>query len=351
MKLLIVLISLLFSTYLFSSEEIISSYQISLSHPQLPVISDNFEIKKREGKKLLVYVLKERVEEFLKLAPNAPLIDYDINLELKKLGFSTKGYHSYPEVRSKLSKLNIAYPNITVLEEYGKSRKGNPLLSFTINKDGNSQAPKPRLLLTAATHGDEIITVEVLLKLLENLLLKQKNNPRFKRIVEHLEISFVPVVNPDGFIRRRRYAGRVDPNRAYPWPENPRRDKIVSCINHLINYFEKKDFNGTIDFHAYGKMVMFPWGYSKQKIRANEYSILDELTKKMAKKNRYKHGAISKVIYVAKGNSADYYFWKNNSKAIAVELSTSKSPSSSKIPSIVKEAEEMLWTYFEHFIN
>jgi hypothetical protein len=94
---------------------------------------------------------------------------------------------------------------------------------------------------------------------------------------------------------------------------------------------------------------MYPWGYTKTPPESKDEVIMSDLVQTMARQNQYKAGQISTTIYIAKGSSADYFYWKKNTQAIAVELANQKVPPYGKIPSIVNEAREMIWTFLEHF--
>ncbi len=67
----------------------------------------------------------------------------------------------------------------------------------------------------------------------------------------------------------------------------------------------------------------------------------------MAAHNGFEFGQISKIIYVAKGSSADYYYWKFGTKSLGIELS--QEGSSSLIPNPVKENLESTLTFIESF--
>jgi hypothetical protein len=82
---------------------------------------------------------------------------------------------------------------------------------------------------------------------------------------------------------------------------------------------------------------------------SNDRMTFDTLADKLAEGNGYAHGPIATTIYVAKGSSADYYYWKHKTTAFAVELTTNKAPAVSQIPNVVNEAREMTWGFLEHF--
>ena len=340
----------MFSQISFSKidNEIILSYKISKNNSNIDKISDQFEIISKTKNMFLVYVLKEKRDKFIKLAPKALLISLDINKNLRSKNNFLNTYRTYKNVKEDINQLVSLYPTLTKSIKYGESKDGNPLIALRLTSSNKKIKNKNRIMLTAATHGDEIITVEVLFGLMESLLTKSVQSERFSNILEHNEIYFIPVVNPDGYKRRSRYAHRKDPNRAYPMKDGSRKYKSkVKCIEELMKFYNQMNFNGSIDFHASGKMIMFPWAHTKEKIISSDFDLFSKLTKKMAIANKYKHGQISKVIYIAKGSSVDYYYLKNQGLALAVELTTSKAPNPKKIDKIIKEASEMTWKYLE----
>lgn len=330
------------------ANEIIQSFKVNKTNPQMQKIADLFEVKDQLKDGYLVYVIKERVAEFKNLAPMAKLISQDINAHIKNK--SLNGYHKFEQVKAMYYEFAQKYADVAKIEVFGESAKGNELFALRVSDNVHLDEKEPKLMITSATHGDELITVEVQLRLVKELLEGAKKDPRLQRMIDEHVIYFIPVVNPDGFTRRSRYAsGRVDPNRDYPWPDRPNRVSKVTCIKHLIDFYHKHDFKGSMDIHASGKMVMFPWAYTRDNISSADFNFMDKLTEDMAKENKYRHGPISKVIYVAKGSSADYYYWKNGGVALAIELTTTKVPSARRIPSVVDEAREMTWKFIESF--
>lgn len=330
------------------ANEVIQSFKVNKANPKMQKIADLFEVKDQLSDGYLVYVIKERVAEFKSLAPKAKLISQDINAHIKNK--SLNGYHKFEQVKAMYYEFAQMHADVAKIEVFGESTKGYELFALRVSDNVHLDEKEPKLMITSATHGDELITVEVQLRLVKELLEGAKKDPRLQRMIDEHVIYFIPVVNPDGFTRRSRYAsGRVDPNRDYPWPDRPNRVSKVTCIKHLIDFYHKHDFKGSMDIHASGKMVMFPWAYTRDSISSADFNFMDKLTEYMAKDNKYRHGPISKVIYVAKGSSADYYYWKNGGVALAIELTTTKVPNARRIPSVVDEAREMTWKFIESF--
>lgn len=340
----IALLSLiLISTVAFSAEKI-RSYQVNTNPLTLNKIAKQFEIVKKLDKGFEVYVLEEDVASFLKLAPNAKLLESDIHVDLSNK--EILNYRNYAKVESDLKAIAANYKDLAILDTYGVTKQGRNLYVLKLSTGGEN---KPKLMLTAATHGDELITTEVLFSLTNELLTGYvQKNERLTKILEARDIYIIPVVSPDSFEARDRYVQRKDPNRSYPWPENI-NNQTVDVIEAMMNYTNKMKFTGSLDLHAYGQLVMYPWGYTKKAPNAGDAVGFKDLVQIMARDNQYKAGQISTTIYVAEGSSADYFYWKSGTKAIAAELGREKIPHFSKIPAIVNESREMVWSFLEYF--
>ena len=332
------------SVNITNAAEKIRSYEVTGIHPlKMNKIAREFEVVQKLEKGFEVYVLEEDAEKFLKIAPLAKLLNADIHVDesLKEAG----KYRKYADVEADLKSMAETYKSLATLETYGKSAQGRNLYALKISTGGEN---KPKLMVTAATHGDELITTEVLFALTNELLSNFNKDTRLTKIINGRDIYIVPVVSPDSFEARERYVQRRDPNRAYPWPESP-NSKSVDVIDAMMKFADSMKFTGSLDLHAYGRLVMYPWGYTKKAPEAGDVVGFKDLVQTMAKDNQYKAGQISTTIYVAEGSSADYFYWKSGTRAIAAELGREKIPSYSKIPSIVNESREMVWSFLEYF--
>jgi hypothetical protein len=134
----------------------------------------------------------------------------------------------------------------------------------------------------------------------------------------------------------------------YPWPNDPEKESVKSIAN-LIAFFSGRNFVGSMDFHAYGKLVMYPWAFTRDAPDRNDELVFDNLGQTMAAQNSYTYGQISRVIYVAQGSSADYYYWKSKSLSYGIEIANSKAPNSAEIPRVLEEVREMTLKFIEHF--
>jgi murein tripeptide amidase MpaA len=133
----------------------------------------------------------------LKLAPEAQLLEKDIHARYKHSSFLDT-YHTYPQVEQDLQNFVQKYPKLASLETYGKTAENRTLYALKLTA-GNARG-KPELMISAATHGDEVITTEVLLLLVKELLEGYPSNQRFSKMLDSHVIYILPVASPDGLL-------------------------------------------------------------------------------------------------------------------------------------------------------
>ncbi len=343
MNLLLILIFFSLTAFAHNNSDLKTYHLITPETKTLDALAEEFEIVKKLVDGFEIYVPDSKVKRFLELAPKAKLIPASV---LKSADLA--GYRNYAQVEAELKSLVIRYPNLAKLETYGTTASGHTLYVLKVSDNVQIDEDEPELMITSATHGDEIITVEVEMELINNLLQNYEKDARLTKMLEEKEIYFIPMVNPQGYSRKDRYANFTDPNRDYPYPGDESK-KSVDCIDLLMKFFHSRNIKGSIDLHASGKLIMFPWAYTKTSPPKDDETNFHYLTNSMAEINKYEAGQISKIIYVAKGSSADYYYWKKKTLALGIELSTSKAPPFSAVPQVVEESKEMIWRFIEHF--
>lgn len=315
------------------------------SDSALRALSEKFEIEGRDGAQVSVLVPAHRVAELYALQPEAKLLEADLSEEARRAmegGTWGRGYHDFTTVAEHLQQILAKYPKLTKLEAYGKSKEGRPLYALRVATNNN----QPAVMLTAATHGNEIITVEVLFGVLDSLLAGYTTSSRAKQIIDGHQIYFLPVINPDGYVKQQRFANGVDPNREYPYPDKPNRTPN-ECISAVMNFFSAHKIKGSIDFHSFGGLIMYPWAYTEEAPDHQDDQAFEATTKYMAQANSYRHGQISKILYPAPGSSADYYYWKNRTLALGIEVAGAHAPPAAQIPKHVEANLESTLRFLE----
>ena len=108
-------------------------------------------------------------------------------------------YYTYDEVVEALNVLHKAFPELTKLEEIGKSEEGRAIYALTINnKETGDALSKPGVYVDGNIHGNEVQAGEVCLYYANMLLTKYGENDKITKAVDKNAHYIVPVVNVDG---------------------------------------------------------------------------------------------------------------------------------------------------------
>lgn len=137
-------------------------------------------------------------------------------------------YYNYIELTERLQQLARRYPTIANLSSIGQSVEGRELWVMRVTVDPDKETPgKPKFKYVGNMHGDETVSRQVLVYLVEYLLARYGEDPRVTALVNSTDIYIMPSMNPDGFERSREgdcagdHGGRnnarnKDLNRSFP---------------------------------------------------------------------------------------------------------------------------------------
>ena len=130
--------------------------------------------------------------------------DVSFSLPSVKMNMSVKldknHYPKYNEMTRILHFYNSKYPDITKLGSAGKSVQGRELWYMQITDKPNIiEDGEPMFKYVGNMHGDEVISRQVLLYLIEYLCENYNTDPRIKKLVDSTNIFILPSMNPDGF--------------------------------------------------------------------------------------------------------------------------------------------------------
>lgn len=338
--------------------QVLSRYLVP--HPTnkaLARLAVSFEIQRRQGQDFEVIVPADQEPLLKEIAPQAILLEKDLTATVNKALREYKTnfalsyrYRDFREIQELLNRIAVEHSDIAQVIQYGTTPRGNPLLALKLSDNVQIDEDEPEVMLTAATHGDELITTEILLEIIDRLTKGHAADARLNSFINERELFFVPVVNPDGFVKRSRYDNGEDPNRSYPYPDDESVRPTPSIAN-LISFFHARQIKASIDFHAYGEMLMYPWAYTYDSIPQADRNRFDLVARNMAATNGYQHGPIAETIYVAQGSSADYYYWKKGTMAFAVELGGSKVPHPREFPEYIRSQLESTWIFLDNTAN
>lgn len=165
------------------------------------------------------------------------------------------GEMSFQDICKQLNKWHEEAPDITELGVVGKTQNNNDIPYLRIGKKTG-----PKALITAAIHGNEHLGVMVTMGVMGNLL---KDYPNNKDLLDSRDIFYVPVVSPESYMKNTRYDMGVDPNRNFS-DRNNNNIKSITSIQAMKDFFLKEKFKAAMSCHNFGRIYLFPWGYTTQ---------------------------------------------------------------------------------------
>jgi carboxypeptidase T len=283
-----------------------------------------------------------------------------------------EGYHTYAEVAADVAAVQAAHPDIVQRFSIGKSYLGRELWAAKVSDNVGVDEAEPEVLFDGGTHADEHMGVEMTLKILHWLADGYGTDQRITDIVNGREVWIVFLVNPDGaehdiaggkyhYWRKNRQptpgstAKGTDLNRnfGYRWGGGGRTSSNPKAITYrgpkafsapetraMRDFLTSRVVGGrqqirtAITFHEYGRLVMWPYGYTKTNVPSDmtthDRDALARIGRHMAASNGYKPEQASD-LYITSGTTRDYAYGKYRIFAYTFELSTRNYPDDSKI--------------------
>ncbi|WP_026424775.1 M14 family metallopeptidase [Actinokineospora inagensis] len=274
---------------------------------------------------------------------------------------SDANYHNFAEMNAEIDRAIAAHPGIITKRVIGKSYQGRDILAVKISDNAATDENEPEVLFTAHQHAREHITVEMALYLINLLTGGYNTDSHIKALVDSREIWVLPDLNPDGgeydistgsykSWRKNRqpnagssYVG-TDLNRNWdfkwgccggsstsPSSETYRGASAGSApeVSTVQNFVKSRAVGGkqqistAIDFHSYGELVMWPFGWTQQQVvtgmTRDEYNTFQTIGKAMARTNSYTAEQDS-ALYITDGAIDDYLWGAHKIWAFTFEM-------------------------------
>lgn len=257
---------------------------------------------------------------------------------------SMGGYYTYQEFLQELDEMASVYPNlITVRDTISSflSHENRPIFWVRISDNPTNQEAEPELLYTAIHHAREPESMTQLICFMWYLLENYGTNDEVTAIIEHTQLYFVPLINPDGYCynqttnpngggmwrKNRRNNGDgtfgVDNNRNYSYGWNTtgtsqNTSNETYCgpsafsepENQAVRWLaEQHNFRFALNYHTYGNLLLYPIGTTIAAIAPhNDYFAM--IAEYMAAQNGYL-AQKSSGLYPASGDSDDYLYMED----------------------------------------
>ena len=286
------------------------------------------------------------------------------------------GFHTYAEVLSAVKAAALAHPGIVKRFSIGKSYQGREIWAAKVSDNVATDESEPEVLFDGLHHGDEHMSQEMTLAILKWLTAGYGSDTRITRLVNSREIWIVFGLNPDG--ATYDIAGRVyhhwrknrqptpgtsaigtDLNRNYDYrwgccggsSSSPTSSRYrgparfsapeTRAFRNFVNsrvIGGRQQIRTAISFHTTGRLVMWPYGYTKVDVpsdmSATDHQTFVAMGKAMAASNGYRPQQASD-LYISSGTSRDWLYGRHRVFSFTFELSpnTAAYPPDEAIPS------------------
>jgi hypothetical protein len=250
------------------------------------------------------------------------------------------------------------FPDITALEEIGRSVEGRPMLALKISDNPAELEDEPAVIFNASHHGSELMAPLFALDAIQQLTERYKRDRAVRALVDDLEIWIVPLVNPDGnwhYIHTSREAGRknardldgdgvfepwegVDLNRNYPFrwgalgevgsrsfgPHTKYRGPSPASepeTRALMALYERVRPVASISFHTAATKILSP--YTIDGVRNLEpdvpWAIAEEMAAVLPVQTSRKKYEVARNLYSVDGVDQDWMFHETGAVAYLIE--------------------------------
>ncbi len=263
-------------------------------------------------------------------------------------------YPTYEVYLQMMDSFAVRYPTLCRIDTIGTSVRGRLILCAVISDSLSIDQNEPQFFYTSTMHGDEVTGYILMLRLIDHLLGNYGTDAEITRLVNTTKIYINPLSNPDGTYkggnntvsRATRYnANSIDLNRNFPdpWSSAP-LNSIQQENTAMINYTANHNFVMSANLHGGAEVVNFPWdGYTSSEKVSADYAWWRTVGRKFVdscravKSDAYTSENRSGIVvggdwYVINNGRQDYMNYFHHIKEATIEVSETKTLSSSQLP-------------------
>ena len=276
-------------------------------------------------------------------------------------------YHTYDTLTSDLQALAAAHPDIVRLSSAGATTQGRRMWWVRIGLPADSRGDRPVVRYLSSIHGDELVGMEMLIRLAHWLAEGYAGDARARNIVENVETWIMPLVNPDGAALGQRWnAAGVDLNRTFPDqyddPRDVATDRPAETAN-LMNWQAGRA--GTLSANLHGGSLVYNYPYDNNAAGASVYSAApdDDTFITLAYDYAVHNGPMfsspefhqgmtnGAAWYAVSGGMQDWLYHYRGEMAATIELSNTKMPAASTLDQYWSDNRESLLAHLERALT
>ncbi len=269
-------------------------------------------------------------------------------------------YLDHAEMMSVIDEIAAGKPEIARIFSIGPSHEGRELWAAKVSDNVGVDEDEPEVLFDGGMHGREHMSTEMAVALFRKLVDGHGTNRRITDLVDGSEITVIFSLNPDGSeydhasgtIRSWRKNRQPTPgsseigtdinrNFGYRWGTNPLNASPSAWTyrgpaawstpeaSAFKRYVDGRVIGGTqqirvhVTFHQHGRIVLYPYGYTKEAIPpdmdSDDHVVLQRMATEMASLSGYDVGQSSSgEIHV--GNQVDWMYATYRIMSFTVEM-------------------------------
>lgn len=254
---------------------------------------------------------------------------------------SMGGFYTYQEFLDELDEMATAYPDLitsrAAISTY-TTHEGRPVYWVKISDNPNSDETEAEVLYTALHHAREPQSLTQLIYYMWYVLENYGSNEEVTYLVDHTEMFFIPMINPDGYVenettdpngggmhrKNKRNVGTTNPgvdlnrNYSYHWGESgvstntnddtyPGTAAFTEPETQAVKWFcENHEFEFAMNAHTYGNQLLYPIGWATNEFAA-DHNYFHAYTNHQVLFNDYL-AQKSSALYPASGDSDDWMY-------------------------------------------
>lgn len=261
-------------------------------------------------------------------------------------------YFNADQILGYFEALRAQYPNIVTRRQIGVTINGEPHWAYRVGRQlQEGTKPFNNIMVQGLIHAREWISGSVIMHVAKKCV-EGLTTPQQTPFMSNQAVWIIPMTNPDGYRytwtdfrlwrknRRNNGSGSfgVDLNRNYSkgWGgEGSSGNKNSETYRGTAPFSEPETANirdlaltlprigGMVDFHSYGELILWPWGYTETP--PPDASLLNNIGTSVRNSmnafgGQYIQGQCSTTLYLAAGGSIDYFYNGWTAPSFTVEL-------------------------------
>lgn len=347
---------------LLLSERGEASVLIEAEREDLYLLTRIVSLDGKSGDGYVAYVNKKQFDELCRTGFKYTLLENNspkaasMASDISQMASWNK-YPTYEVYVQMMRNFASSYPDLCCLDTICLSENGRLILSLKITALSEQYTAKPKFFYSSSIHGDELTGMIMLLRLADSLLSSYNTNSQIQNLLSSVELYICPLANCDGAYaggnnsvsNATRYnANYVDLNRNFPDPvygSHADGEQYQAETIGFMTYAERKRFDLAANLHGGAEVCNYPWDCwtSSQRTHPDKAwfeticSRFVSMVKQNAPSSYFTDVATNGIVaggnwYTVFGGRQDYHNYFLKCREITIEVSSTKTPSSSSLP-------------------